>query len=28
MIPLGWPTGNFGEVSRRPVAESIRYDRW
>jgi nitroreductase len=28
MIPLGWPTGRFGEVRRRPVTESIRYDRW
>jgi nitroreductase len=28
MIPVGWPTGRFGEVRRRPVAESIRYDRW
>jgi nitroreductase len=28
MIPLGWPAGRFGEVSRRPVAEVIRYDRW
>ncbi|HET9124561.1 MAG TPA: nitroreductase family protein [Solirubrobacteraceae bacterium] len=28
MIPLGWPTGRFGEVSRRPAAEVIRYDRW
>jgi nitroreductase len=28
MIPVGWPTGRFGEVRRRPAAESIRYDRW
>jgi nitroreductase len=28
MIPLGWPTGRFGEVRRRPAAEVIRYDRW
>ncbi len=28
MIPVGWPTGNFGEVQRRPAAESIRHDRW
>jgi nitroreductase len=28
MVPLGWPTGRFGAVRRRPVAEAIRYDRW
>jgi nitroreductase len=29
MIPIGWPTGRFGEVRpRRPVVEAIRYDRW
>ena len=28
LIPLGWPTGRFGEVRRRPVGEVIRYDRW
>jgi nitroreductase len=28
MIPVGWPTGRFGEVRRRPAAEAIRYDRW
>ncbi len=28
MIPIGWPTGRFGEVTRRPAAEAIRWDRW
>jgi nitroreductase len=28
MIPVGWPTGRFGEVRRGPVAEAIRYDHW
>ncbi len=28
MIPVGWPTGRFGEVRRRPAADVIRYDRW
>ena len=28
LIPIGWPTGRFGEVRRRPPAEVIRYDRW
>src|SRR5579875_3809684 len=28
MIPVGWPTGRFGEVRRRPAAEAIRWERW
>ena len=28
MIPVGWPTGRFGPVSRAPAADAIRYDRW
>ena len=28
IIPVGWPAGRFGPVSRRPVADSIRWDRW
>ena len=28
VIPVGWPKGNFGAVSRRPVAESIHWQRW
>jgi nitroreductase len=28
MIPVGYPRGRFGPVSRRPVAEIMRWDRW
>jgi nitroreductase len=28
LIPVGWPRGRFGTVSRRPVADVLRYDRW
>jgi nitroreductase len=28
MIPVGWPSGRFGEVRRRPATDVIRYDRW
>ena len=28
LIPVGYPTGRFGPVSRRPVAEILRWDRW
>ena len=28
VIPVGWPRGNFGPVTRRPVAEVIHRDRW
>jgi nitroreductase len=28
LIPVGWPRGRFGSVSRRPVADVLRYDRW
>jgi nitroreductase len=28
IIPVGYPLGNFGPVTRRPVAEVIRWDRW
>jgi nitroreductase len=28
MVPVGWPTGRFGAVRRRPAAEVIRHDRW
>jgi nitroreductase len=28
MIPLGWPDGEFGPVSRRPVTEVIHRNRW
>lgn len=28
MIPVGYPTGRFGPVTRRPVEEIMRWDRW
>jgi nitroreductase len=28
IVPVGWPTGKFGPVARRPAAEAIRWDRW
>ncbi len=28
VIPVGWPKGRFGPVSRRPVGEVIHRDRW
>jgi nitroreductase len=28
IVPVGWPMGRFGPVSRRPAAEAIRWDRW
>ncbi len=28
LIPVGYPMGNFGPVSRLPVAETMRWDRW
>jgi nitroreductase len=28
MIPVGYPLGRFGPVTRRPVAEILRWDRW
>ena len=28
VIPVGFPTGNFGPVTRRPVEEIIMFDRW
>ncbi len=28
LIPVGYPMGNFGPVSRRPVEEIMRFDRW
>jgi nitroreductase len=28
VIPVGYPIGNFGPVSRRPVDEIISFDRW
>ena len=28
LIPVGYPLGRFGAVTRRPVAEIMRWDRW
>jgi nitroreductase len=28
LIPVGYPLGNFGPVTRKPVAEIMRFDRW
>jgi nitroreductase len=28
VIPVGWPRGRFGPVTRRPAAELIHRDRW
>ena len=28
LIPVGYPMGNFGPVSRRPVEQIMRFDRW
>ena len=28
VIPIGWPMGKFGPVTRRPISEVIRRDHW
>ena len=28
LIPLGWPTGNFGPIRRRPLNEVLHWDRF
>ena len=28
LIPVGYPLGKFGPVSRRPIEEIMRFDRW
>ena len=28
LIPVGYPMGNFGPVTRLPVEQTVRYDRW
>jgi nitroreductase len=28
LIPVGYPTGKFGPVTRRPVEEVMRFDTW
>jgi nitroreductase len=28
LIPVGYPMGKFGPVTRLPVAETLRWDHW
>ena len=28
LVPLGWPTGNFGPIRRRPLEEVLHWDRY
>lgn len=28
LIPVGYPSGKFGPVSRKPVEEIVRFDQW
>ena len=28
MIPVGYPLGRFGPVTRKPLDEVMRFDRW
>ncbi len=28
LVPVGWPLGNFGPVTRRPVGDVMKFDRW
>jgi len=28
LIPVGWPTGRFGPVTRLPIEDVMRFDRW
>jgi nitroreductase len=28
IIPIGYPTGKFGPVTRKPLSEIVHYDRW
>ena len=28
LVPVGYPMGNFGPVTRLPVEETVRWDRW
>jgi nitroreductase len=28
LIPVGYPIGNFGSVTRKPIAKVMRWDRW
>jgi len=28
LIPVGYPLGRFGPVTRKPVEEILRFDTW
>jgi nitroreductase len=28
LIPVGWPMGNFGPLTRLPAEQTIKWDRW
>ncbi|MFT5805480.1 MAG: hypothetical protein ACI9R8_002533, partial [Candidatus Paceibacteria bacterium] len=28
LIPVGYPLGKFGPVSRKPVSDIMRFDTW
>jgi len=28
LVPVGWPMGNFGPLTRLPVEQTVRWDRW
>jgi nitroreductase len=28
LIPVGYPMGRFGPVTRLPVEQTVRWDRW
>lgn len=28
LIPVGWPSGRFGPVTRLPIEQVMRFDRW
>lgn len=28
MVPLGWPRGSHGPLTRMPLEDMVRYDRW
>jgi nitroreductase len=28
IVPVGWPAGRFGPVSRRPLSDTVHWDKW
>jgi len=28
LIPVGYPLGKFGPVTRKPLSEILRFDQW